>query len=147
MSKLGYVLIVDDEPGIRGFIRAVLEDEGIEVREACDGPAALSIAAAECPRVVLLDQMMPGMTGIDTGVALRQLCGGSLPLVFMSAMPLDLTELQRVDAFLFLTKPFELDDLAEAVHSAASAHQPQPLIGRGIPEVSDDSPAACEQAV
>lgn len=131
MNERCLVMIVDDEPGIRGFIRSALEDDGYEVREAPDGATALVIASLEKPRVVLLDQMMPGLTGVDTGVALRRMCGGKLPLVFMSAAPLDESELQRVDAFLFLPKPFELEDLTQAVQSAASATQPQPLKGRG----------------
>jgi CheY-like chemotaxis protein len=59
------VLVVDDTPDMVRLIRKVVEDQGHDVLEADNGPAALAIVAAERPDVILLDVMMPGMDGIE----------------------------------------------------------------------------------
>jgi len=57
------VLVVDDDPRNRRLLEGYLSSEGYQVRSACDGPEALAIAHQEVPDIVLLDVMMPGMTG------------------------------------------------------------------------------------
>ncbi len=67
-------LIVDDEPDIRMLMRLTLDEanEGLFVcGEAADGQEALSLATAVRPDVVVVDQRMPGMSGLETAVALR----------------------------------------------------------------------------
>jgi DNA-binding NarL/FixJ family response regulator len=63
------VLIVDDEEDMRALVRATIEiaNEGLVVSaEASDGETAVSIVRAERPEVVVLDQRMPGASGLDT---------------------------------------------------------------------------------
>ena len=57
------VLVIDDEAPIRLLCRVNLEDEGMEVLEAGDGPTGLELARSEVPDVVLMDVMMPGLDG------------------------------------------------------------------------------------
>lgn len=67
-------LIVDDEPDIRMLMRMTLDvaNEGLFVcGEAADGQQALELASDVSPDVVVLDQRMPGMSGLETAVALR----------------------------------------------------------------------------
>ena len=67
-------LVVDDEPDIRMLIRLTLDtaNEGLFVcGEAADGQEAVDMAAQVGPDVVVVDQRMPGMSGIETAVALR----------------------------------------------------------------------------
>jgi DNA-binding NarL/FixJ family response regulator len=67
-------LLVDDEPDIRMLMRITLDtaNEGLWVcGEASDGTEALARAAEVSPDVIVVDQRMPGMTGIETAVALR----------------------------------------------------------------------------
>ena len=67
-------LVVDDEPDIRMLIRLTLDtaNEGLFVcGEAADGEEAVTMAVAVSPDVVVVDQRMPGMSGIETAVALR----------------------------------------------------------------------------
>ncbi len=67
-------LIVDDEPDIRMLMRLTLDEanEGLYVcGEAGDGLEAVSLAAEVRPDVIVVDQRMPGMSGIETAVALR----------------------------------------------------------------------------
>lgn len=67
-------MIVDDEPDIRMLMRMTLDaaNEGLFVcGEAADGHEALNIARDMAPDVVVVDQRMPGMSGLETAVALR----------------------------------------------------------------------------
>lgn len=64
-EHLPSMLIVDDEPSNRRLLERYLRGEGYRVRCACDGPEALELARQEAPDVVLLDVMMPGMTGYE----------------------------------------------------------------------------------
>jgi len=57
------ILVVDDEPDTLAFIATVLEDNGAEVFEACDGNEALAVARREKPDLVTLDISMPGKDG------------------------------------------------------------------------------------
>ena len=130
MHDAAYVLVVDDEPQIRALLCSVFDELGYPVRLAANGHDALDIARTASPLLAVLDYMMPGWTGIDTAVQLRRSCGDDLPLILMSAAAIPHRELQRLDAYLLVPKPFELDQLAEAVEAAASSRQPQPLIDR-----------------
>ena len=135
MREHGYVLVADDEPEIRTLIGSVLLAEGYSVRETRDGTTALSTGSEERPVAAVLDYMMPGLSGVDVGVELRQLYGPELPLVFVSAIRIPEHELRRVDAYLFLSKPFNIDELAEAVASAVREPAPHALLAR---DTSDD---------
>ena len=67
-------LVVDDEPDIRMLIRLTIDEanEGLFVcGEAADGHEALALAPGVVPDVVVVDQRMPGMSGIETAIALR----------------------------------------------------------------------------
>ena len=57
------VLVVDDDPRNRRLLEGYISSEGYQVRSACDGPEARAMAHQEVPDIVLLDVMMPGMTG------------------------------------------------------------------------------------
>jgi len=65
------VLITDDEPDVREFIKAVLEDDGYEFVTAADGEAALAAVKEHKPDLVILDVQMPGKTGFEVFDDLR----------------------------------------------------------------------------
>ena len=71
-AKKSKILVVDDEPYIREFLRSVLTDEGYEVITASDGREALPIAVTEQPNLILLDIMMPDLNGMETCKQLRE---------------------------------------------------------------------------
>ncbi|MDD0843535.1 chemotaxis protein CheB [Pseudomonas sp. Gutcm_11s] len=77
------VLVVDDSPVTRMLLRAVLEGEGFEVREACSGDEALQLLAGFTPDIVTMDVHMPGMDGYETTE--RILESYALPVVILSA--------------------------------------------------------------
>ena len=107
------ILVVDDDPVIRGMVRTVLETEGYAVDVAEDGFAALRAVESKAPDCVVLDVMMPG---IDGHAVLSRIRGGarsSLPVVMLTANGDDAQAWQAwtegVD--YFLAKPFDADEL------------------------------------
>ncbi|HTC24061.1 MAG TPA: EAL domain-containing protein [Gemmatimonadales bacterium] len=81
------ILTVDDDATTRAFLRAYLEEAGLEVMEATGGEEALAVFVARAPDLVLLDVAMPGMDGFETCAALRKLHGGStVPIVMLTGM-------------------------------------------------------------
>ena len=66
------MLVVDDEPSVGKLLRAIFETEGWEVANATSGEEALEMVEASPPDVIVLDQMMPGLTGVETARLLRR---------------------------------------------------------------------------
>ncbi|MDX1617085.1 MAG: response regulator [Candidatus Promineifilaceae bacterium] len=108
------ILIAEDEPDIRELIRLTLSFKGFEVLVAEDGYAALELAEASEPDLVLLDVRMPGMSGYEVCQRLRQL--GHLretPMVFLSAKGQE-AEVENglaAGADDYILKPFAPDEL------------------------------------
>ena len=76
------VLVVEDDPSVRGLLQTILEDEALEVILAADGEEGLELARTVEPDVVLLDVMMPGLGGPDVIRRLRR-PDGSLPFAVL----------------------------------------------------------------
>lgn len=112
------VLVVEDEDGLRGVIRRLLQDEGYRVIEAQNGARALELlseAADHHIELVLTDLRMPIMDGRQLAAALARL-QPSLPIVFMSGFTAQLMDMRLVSPQLtLLAKPFRNDDLVAAV--------------------------------
>ena len=81
------VLIVDDDGDIRSVLRSLIEaEDSYEILEAPDGETALDIAHREQPRVIILDYMMPGMTGADVAKGLRTLVPDARIIAFTAVL-------------------------------------------------------------
>ena len=112
------VLVVDDHRPLRALCRASLEAAGFQVLEACDGSEALASIRAESPDLILLDIMMPGISGWEvTAALLADRSTDQIPIVFISARS-ELSD--RIRAFElgaqgYLMKPFDPDVLADTV--------------------------------
>ena len=100
------ILIVDDEGNIRRMLRALLEAEGYQVREAESAEAGLVEVGQQAPEVVLLDLALPGMTGLEALPRIIDAAPG-LPVVMMSGRATlgDAVEATRLGAFHFIEKP------------------------------------------
>ena len=125
------VLVVEDDPSVRGLLQTILEDEALEVILAADGEEGLRLARTVDPDVVLLDVMMPGLGGPDVIRRLRR-ADGSLPfavLVVTGAAEVIAPLRSELGPQAVLEKPFDIVTLASRVKSLAggaaqgSAHE------------------------
>ena len=79
-------LVVDDEEDIRSVVSFVLKRAGFDVREVCDGAAGLAMARSVRPDVVLVDWMMPNMSGVELCRAVHASPGlEGLPVILLTA--------------------------------------------------------------
>ena len=104
------VLVVDDEADIRGTITALLRFNGYEVDNAANGHDALHEVERELPDLVLLDQMLPDMSGIDVARRLRAE-HPVLPIVFVSGHAEPEMLRDAVPGVRLLRKPFQTEEL------------------------------------
>jgi two-component system KDP operon response regulator KdpE len=112
------ILIVDDEPQLRRALSRSLEGHDYAVREAEDGDGALSAFETFKPDVVLLDLMLPDMSGVDV---CRELRGKhQTPIIILSVVGEERTKVAALDegADDYLTKPFGMDELLARVRVA-----------------------------
>lgn len=81
------VLIVDDDGDIRTVVRALVEAENaFDILEAADGETALDLAYKQQPQVIILDYMMPGMTGADAAKGIRKLAPDARIIAFTAVL-------------------------------------------------------------
>jgi len=126
------VLVVDDDQGVRDALVRGLGLEGFAVREAADGHAALADVAARLPAVVLLDVVMPGISGVDVVRRLRAQ-GRTVPICMLSARDEidDRVAGLAAGADDYVVKPFSLAELAARLHALVrlrATQDQQPLV-------------------
>jgi two-component system KDP operon response regulator KdpE len=105
------VLVVDDEPQVRRFLRASLPHQGYRLIEAATGEEALREAATRGPDAILLDLGLPDLDGVEVT---RRLRGWSaVPIVVLSARGQESDKIEALDAGAddYLTKPFGIGEL------------------------------------
>jgi PAS domain S-box-containing protein len=111
------VLVIDDDPDVRGFIVTSLEEQGYRVREASDGREGLAALERETPDLVVLDFIMPGLSGADVARQIRAK-RPEQPILFVSGYSeTEAVKRTAPDAPL-LAKPFRADALQKAVRGA-----------------------------
>ena len=111
----GRVLIADDGPQIREWLRDFLTSQGYEVAAVATGAQLLDAVPTFQPDVIVLDMVMPGFSGTDVLAALRR--GGlTMPVILISGHEITVRE----GFFGVLQKPFKLRRLAEVVAAAMS---------------------------
>ncbi len=110
------VMVIDDEQAIRLFLEATLEDEGYSVVTFSDGASSLDWLSRSVPDLVLLDLMLPDMSGIQVLESLKELYS-HLPVVMITAYSQTDTAVQamKLDAFDYVSKPIELSRLLRVV--------------------------------
>lgn len=119
------ILIVDDEPDMRLAVRNVLRLRGYEIQEAGDGPAALEMARASRPDLVLLDMRLPGMDGIEVLEGLKKI-DETVPVVMITGYGhiQSAVDVMKLGASEYLQKPFENAQLVETVKKFAHSVPP-----------------------
>ena len=120
MDRRGCVLIVDDTVSIRETLTAILKPDHYTLLTAGSGEDALTLAETHVPDVILLDVMMPGMSGFDVCRVLRQSPRlGEVPVIIVTALDDRSSLLEGLDAGAddFLTKPIDHIELRARVRS------------------------------
>ncbi len=111
MVAIAKILVIEDEPEIRRFLRASLITHGYRLAEAESGEDGLRQISRQPPDMVLLDLGLPGMDGLEV---IRQLRAWSrIPIIIISARGRDADKVDALDAGAddYLTKPFSVSEL------------------------------------
>jgi two-component system KDP operon response regulator KdpE len=111
------ILVVDDEPQLRRALESVFEQRGYTVVLAASGEDALVSVAEKAPDLVVLDLMLPGMSGIETCRALRRMT--TAPILILSVKGAEEDKIRALDegADDYLTKPFSTGELLARVRA------------------------------
>jgi len=111
------LLLVDDEDGVLAFMEPFLRQEGYRIVTAKTGTEALRKAAEHRPSIVVLDWMLPEMSGIDVCRKLRE--GGKTGIIMVTARADETDKIigLEVGADDYITKPFSLRELAARIRS------------------------------
>jgi DNA-binding response OmpR family regulator len=119
MMSQARILVVDDEPDTLGLIELTLQTAGFSVRTAANGDQALKILLDDTFDLLLLDIMMPGMTGFDLLEILKNRQVDIPPVVFLTAKSRqeDREKGDSLGAAAFLTKPTTRGDLLDTIRS------------------------------
>jgi EAL domain-containing protein (putative c-di-GMP-specific phosphodiesterase class I)/CheY-like chemotaxis protein len=117
---LGVVLVVDDDAVVRSVVSRVLADSGYQTLEAGSGADALDVLSGCSVDAALVDQSMPGMSGLELTARIRGMPGYQvLPILFLSATDSADTRVAALDAGAtdFMSKPFPYDELVARIRS------------------------------
>ena len=130
MADPPLILVVDDEQSYRDALAVALQREGFLVETAADGPEALARFDASRPALVLLDVMLPKISGVDVCRDLR--ARSRVPIIMVTARnsEIDAVVGLEVGADDYVTKPFRLRELIARVRAAL----------RRVPASEDDEP-------
>ncbi len=116
------VLVVDDNEDIRGLLSLVLQKEGYEVHTAEDGAQALEKTYETKPDLILLDVMMPGLSGLEVLSTIREHKDkkvNQVPIMMITAKSTidDIDAAVELGASSYIVKPFRPANLAEKVQA------------------------------
>lgn len=132
-----HILIVEDEEGIVQFLKQGLEEEGYVVSAAADGVAGLELYESQRFDLVLLDWMLPKMTGVELCKTIRQQ-NTKLPIIFLTAKDTvqETVEGLKNGANDYIKKPFSFDELVERIKVQLRDKNEQEVLTLGPIEIN-----------
>ncbi|MDX2212794.1 MAG: response regulator [Oculatellaceae cyanobacterium bins.114] len=126
------ILVIDDSRVIRNMVRDMLPKGNFEVLEAKDGVEGLNTIHQERPNLIMLDFLLPRMSGWEVFQQIQAQPDLRAPLVLMSGRKEEVTEKipEPFEYFEFIEKPFEQRELVDAIKSAMAKFKkwPQPTM-------------------
>jgi DNA-binding response OmpR family regulator len=128
------VLVVEDDEGIREMLKYNLASAGFLVQEASDGATGLRTARTSRPDLILLDLMLPGMSGFDFCRALRK--SSRVPIIMITAKDAEVDKIVGLElgADDYITKPFSIREVLARVNAVLRRSQAEAGEPRAIPE-------------
>jgi two-component system KDP operon response regulator KdpE len=137
MATEPLVLVVDDDAGIRRLIRLELSSQDFRVIEAPDGVSALHMVESESPNLVVLDIMMPDMTGLEVLDAIRR--RRNVPVLLLTGRDQDADKVRGLElgADDYLVKPFNPEELSARVRAILRRSTPAPKAGSEVVTVAN----------
>ena len=132
------VLLVDDDPTLLSVLSRRLSREGLDVRTASSGDAALKALDGSWPALLVVDLMMPGMDGFELCRRVKRIA--DLPIIVLSAVDASESKVRALEEYAedYVTKPFNPDELVARVHRVlrrASAGASQVTLDGGNLEI------------
>jgi len=117
-APLARILVVDDEPQIRRFLRTSLDAHSYEVIEAVNGQEAIKRASTEKPEVIVLDLGLPDLDGLEVIKRIRE--WSAVPIIVLTARNREPDKIEALDqgADDYLTKPFGMGELMARIRTA-----------------------------
>ena len=115
------VLVVDDEPGIRNFLRIKLRVSGYDVITTMSGAEAIELVKAQEPDIMLLDVLMPDVTGMDVLDKVRTF--SQVPIIVFTGRPDIFQVALKLGANDYIAKPFNPDLLVDKINGVLSTRQ------------------------
>jgi DNA-binding response OmpR family regulator len=115
VGHTGPVLVVDDDPIVRGLICRALEEEGLAVLDAANGQLALEQASRLQPALVVLDVTLPVLSSKAAAAGVRALAGEHVPILVITADSHPTEKARNLGAYASLSKPFDVDELVSLV--------------------------------
>ena len=133
-GSAGRVLVVEDDEGIREMLKYNLSAAGFTVQEASDGSAGLRTARTATPDLILLDLMLPGMSGYDFCRALRKT--SRVPIIMITAKDAEVDKIVGLElgADDYITKPFSVREVLARVNAVLRRASPDANEPRSTPE-------------
>ncbi|HYM96338.1 MAG TPA: response regulator transcription factor [Candidatus Sulfotelmatobacter sp.] len=133
-GSAGRVLVVEDDEGIREMLKYNLTSAGFAVHEASDGAGGLRSARTARPDLILLDLMLPGMSGFDFCRALRK--SSRVPIIMITAKDAEVDKIVGLElgADDYITKPFSIREVLARVNAVLRRAAPEANEPRSIPE-------------
>jgi len=133
-ASFGRVLVVEDDEGIREMLKYNLVAAGFSVQEAGDGATGLRTARSSSPDLILLDLMLPGMSGLDFCRAVRKT--SRVPIIMLTAKDTEVDKVVGLElgADDYITKPFSVREVIARVNSVLRRAEPGAERPASIPE-------------
>lgn len=114
----GHVLLIEDEVNIAEAIRFILSRDGLRVSHLADGLGALEAVRQDRPDLVILDHMLPGLSGLEILTAIRaDPAISAIPVMMLTARGRDREAAERAGADRFISKPFSNADILAEVRA------------------------------
>ncbi|MEN6332773.1 MAG: response regulator transcription factor [Phycisphaerales bacterium] len=133
MELQAHILVVEDEPAIRTALTDFLEFHGFKASQACDGPQAAELVERHRFDLILLDLMLPGISGEQLCSRWRQ-SGLQTPLIMVTAKGQEKDKVQGLDlgADDYVTKPFSLEEMLARIRAVLRRTDPARGVGQSF---------------